>query len=95
MAEVSVEFIGIPGGDGECFCYFVTLEELHKVCKITGWDCTRDSEIYRMPGMYRAYPGNELPDSDPPNTGKPMKVKMTTSNDDGRFRCLIEAEPYE
>lgn len=56
------EFEGIPSGDYETFCWDVTKEEYVRLCER---EPRASEESNFNPGMYRIYPGLDIPDTIP------------------------------
>ncbi len=65
-----ITFVGVPGGDCECFCWEVDKETY---TRITGSKPTRHDRCDK--GRYRLYPNDILGDSFQPKL--PLKVRVS------------------
>lgn len=85
-----IEFIGIPSGDHEVFCYDVSEEEF---IRITGNIPDTFSKSFFNPGTYRLYPHEVLDIR--PHGNKPFNIKIKHEIKDGYFYTEIIAVPHK
>jgi hypothetical protein len=84
-----VEFVGIPSGDHESFCWDVTPEVYARVTGEEPPDSWGQSFFHE--GMVRLYPGLYLP-SFWPHGDKPLKVTVRVEESGGRRVMTLTTE---
>lgn len=83
----SFEFIGIPSGDGESFCWEVDIETFKKVMGFEpdGWDYVKHKyrfdkngkvEFYDLSGLVKLYPNFIFSKNEPTERYGKLKIKI-------------------
>ena len=85
MQDKVIEFVAIPSGDYECFCFDVPLEAYKHFTS----DAPEFSKSSFNEGLYRLYPSDilYLPDGN-----KPLKMKIEVKEENGKRIVTITSE---
>jgi hypothetical protein len=84
-------FVAVPSGDYEAFCWDVSRDEY---IRINGEEPRYSEESFFNKGMYRIYPGFELP-SLIPNTKKLLNVTIEIERNGEKYVNTITAKPAD
>ncbi len=83
------DFVGIPSGDGESFCWDVSEEEYKR---ITGENPSKGNESFFNKGFYRLYDWDMPIPSIYPDVKVPLKVSILINNMGDKQHTIIETE---